>query len=372
MSKKNNTIEVNIKGSKPKSYNILIGNKLFNTLAQELKNSELAYRYAVISDSNVSKLYFNELQEAFEKEGLDSLLITIPAGEKSKSRVNKDLIEDTMLQNKMARDSAIIALGGGVVGDIAACVASTYNRGIPYIQYPTSLVACVDSSIGGKTAIDTKHGKNLIGTFYQPEKVYIDLNTLTTLKKKEITEGLAEVIKYGIIYDSEFFDYISDNISKIFKYDLDVLNKIVKRSCEIKGFVVENDEKESNLRKILNFGHTVGHAVELLSNYSISHGNAISIGMIIEAEIAVKSSILKRESAEMIYEIFKSAGLPTELKSSVDRSRIFETMKLDKKARKGNIEFTLPKHIGEMYKDGDNYGIKIDENLIKEVIGSAR
>ena len=372
MSSKQYIIEVNIKGTKPKPYNILIGNNLFETLALELKNSQLAYKYAVVSDSNVSKLYFKKLQKAFKKAGLNCLLITIPAGEKSKNRKNKELIEDTMLENNMARDSAIIALGGGVVGDIAGFVASTYNRGIPYIQYPTSLVACVDSSIGGKTAIDTKHGKNLIGSFYQPQKVYIDLNTLNTLKKREIREGLAEIIKYGIIYDTNFFDYISDNISEIFNYDMDVLNKIIKRSCEIKGFVVQNDEKESNLRKILNFGHTVGHAVEQLSGYSISHGSAISIGMVIEAQIAAKSNILNTESVKMINEILSSAGLPTELKSNVDRSKIIETMKLDKKARKGNIEFALPKKIGEMYKDNESYGIKIEENVIKEVIDLAK
>jgi len=300
------------------------------------------------------------------------ILITIPAGEKSKNRKNKELIEDMMFESNMARDSAIIALGGGVVGDIAGFVASTYNRGIPYVQYPSSLVACVDSSIGGKTAIDTKHGKNLIGSFYQPWKVYIDLNTLTTLKKQEIKEGMAEIIKYGIIYDSDFFGYISDHINEIFNYDMDVLKKIIKRSCEIKGFVVENDEKESNLRKILNFGHTVGHAVEQLSNYSITHGNAISIGMVIEAKIAAKSHILNNESVKMIYEIFRRAGLPTELKSNIDRSKIIETMKLDKKARKGNIEFALPEKIGEMYKDNESYGIKIEENIIRDVIDSSK
>jgi 3-dehydroquinate synthase len=372
MSNKKNLIEVNIKCAKPRSYEILIGNNLFSTLALELKSSELAYKYAVVSDSNVSKLYFSKLQQAFDSAGLPCLLITIPAGEKSKNRKNKELIEDTMLENNMARDSAIIALGGGVVGDIAGFVASTYNRGIPYIQYPTSLVACVDSSVGGKTAIDTKHGKNLIGSFYQPQKVYIDLNTLTTLKKQEMKEGLAEIIKYGIIYDSEFFGYIKGNINEIFNHEFDVLEKIIKRSCEIKGFVVEKDEKESNLRKILNFGHTIGHAVEQLSGYSISHGNAISIGMVIEAEIAVKSNILNSESAQMIHEILSSAGLLTELKSNIDRSIIIQTMKLDKKSRKGNIEFALPKNIGQMYKDNGSYGIKIEENLIKDVIDRAK
>ncbi|NIP37775.1 MAG: 3-dehydroquinate synthase, partial [Candidatus Dadabacteria bacterium] len=182
MAEDSNIIKVNIKGTKAISYEIEIGSNLFSVLARELKEKALAYRYAVVSDSNVSELYYGRLEEALKNEGLSYLLITIPAGEQSKNRKNKEFIEDTMLKNAMARDSAIIALGGGVVGDIAGFVAATYNRGIPYIQYPTSLVSCVDSSIGGKTAVDTDYGKNLIGSFYQPYKVYIDLETLKTLR----------------------------------------------------------------------------------------------------------------------------------------------------------------------------------------------
>ena len=371
MTEKSNIIKVNIKGTKAISYEIEIGTDLFSTLAKELKEEELAYRYAVVSDSNVSELYFGKLADAFKKEGLPCLLITIAAGEQSKNRKNKEFIEDTMLKSAMGRDSAIIALGGGVVGDIAGFVAATYNRGIPYIQYPTSLVACVDSSVGGKTAIDTAYGKNLIGSFYQPEKVYIDLETLKTLKEREIKEGLAEVIKYGIIFDSEFFDYIKENLECIFNYHTVVLRKIVSRSCEIKGHVVENDEKESNLRKILNFGHTIGHAIEQLSNYSITHGNAISIGMVLEAEVATKAGILDSASTNKIKEIFSLAGLPIELPKDVDKSKIIQTMKLDKKARKGNIEFALPKTIGKMHTDSGSYGIRIDEKIIDKVLENA-
>ncbi len=371
MPDKSNIIDVNIKGSQALSYQIEIGKGLFDKLAKELREKELAYRYAVVSDSNVSKLYYDKLEQALRNEDLSSLLITIPAGEQSKNRKNKEFIEDTMLKNAMARDSAIIALGGGVVGDIAGFVAATYNRGIPYIQYPTSLVACVDSSIGGKTAIDTEYGKNLIGSFYQPVKVYIDLETLKTLKKQEITEGLAEVIKYGIIYDEDFFHYIEKNLSGILNYDTEVLSNIVSRSCEIKGYVVENDEKESNLRKILNFGHTIGHAVEQLSNYKITHGNAISIGMVIEARVAVELGILDRIYANEISEIFSLAGLPTVLPDIIDKSKITSIMKLDKKARKGNIEFAIPSKIGTMHTENGSYGIKIDENIIDKVILSS-
>ncbi|NIT13721.1 MAG: 3-dehydroquinate synthase, partial [Candidatus Dadabacteria bacterium] len=335
MAEKSNTIRVNIKGSEPLWYDIEIGTNLFGKLAKELKEKELAYSYAVVTDTNVSKLYFKKLEEAFNDEGLSCLHITIPAGEQSKNRHSKEFIEDTMLKNSMARDSAIVALGGGVVGDIAGFVAATYTRGIPYVQYPTSLVACVDSSIGGKTAVDTPYGKNLIGSFYQPVKVYIDLETLKTLNEQEIREGLAEVIKYGIIYDREFFYYIKENIEGVFAYDLDVLGHVVRRSCEIKGHVVEKDEKESNLRKILNFGHTIGHAVEQLSDYTISHGNAISIGMVMEAQIAHDAKILDGKSKDMIEEILSLAGLPTKMPSSIDRYKIRDTMKLDKKARRG-------------------------------------
>lgn len=368
MSGNSKIIKVSIKGSKPTTYDIEIGKDLFDKMASEVKQDNLAYRYAVVTDSNVEALYSAKMLEAFKSQGLSALLITLPAGEQSKTRKNKEYIEDKMLESQMARDSAIIALGGGVVGDIAGYTASTYNRGIPYIQYPTSLVACVDSSIGGKTAIDTPYGKNLIGTFYQPRKVYIDLNTLTTLKQAEIREGMAEVIKYGIIYDTDFFRFIDENITAVFEYDLGVLEKIVQRSCEIKGYVVENDEKESNLRKILNFGHTAGHAVEQLSDYTITHGNAISIGMVMEAEIAQRAGILTKDDVKTIYEILDKAGLPTVLGDKVDRSRIIDTMKLDKKARRGNIEFALPKCIGTMHTEDSNYGIRIEQEIIERVI----
>lgn len=364
----NDIIRVELKSSETYSYDIEIGHDLFNKLAQECEAHKIAYRYAVISDSNVSNLYFHKLSKSLIASNLDHKLITFPAGEMSKTRSTKGYIEDRMLESNMGRDTAVIALGGGVVGDIAGFVAATYNRGIKYIQYPTSLVACVDSSIGGKTGIDTIHGKNLIGSFHQPHKVYIDLNTLSTLNTEQIKEGMAEVIKYGVIYDNKLFKFIEDKLGNILARDPQSLREIIKASCEIKAYVVENDEKESNLRKILNFGHTLGHAIEQLSNYQITHGNAIAIGMVLEAKIANILNLLNPEDVTRIKDIIDNTSLPTSIPSGIDRSRLIDTMKLDKKARKGLIEFALPYEIGAMHSIEGQYGIKVDENIIKKVI----
>ncbi len=273
-----------------------------------------------------------------------------------------------MLEDKFARDSVVIALGGGVVGDIAGYVAASYTRGVPYVQIPTTLVACVDSSIGGKTAVDTAYGKNLIGAFHQPWAVFIDVNTLLTLKAKEIREGLAEVIKYGVIKDSELFSFLDEKMDLVFSYNKEALSYIIRTGCEIKGYVVENDERESNLRKILNFGHTVGHAVENLSDYTISHGEAISIGMVTEGKIAVEMKIWNENELDKMTALIQKAGLPTEVPHYMKVEKIIDAMKLDKKARGGIIEMVLPQSIGEMVTVNDVYGITIDENLVEKII----
>ena len=242
-------LKVNLKKSIDSSYDIIIGESLFGQLADSLIEKPIAHSYAIVTDSNVRELYGEKLGEMLQDISDNILLLDFPAGEMQKSREVKSEIEDRMLEAGFGRDSAIIALGGGVVGDLAGYVAATYTRGIPYIQVPTTLVACVDSSIGGKTAVDTPHGKNLIGAFYQPESVYIDVTTLSTLGPEELREGLAEVIKYGIIADYDLFELIEKRVGDIFDYDLDLLTQVIEKCCAIKGDVVERDEKESNLRK---------------------------------------------------------------------------------------------------------------------------
>jgi len=363
-------IEINISLRKIEddSYKIVIGENILESIAPDMKQADLAYNYAIITDSNVHKLYGESLKKHFSDLGLNNILLTFPAGEKNKNRQTKSKLEDEMLNNKFGRDSAVIALGGGVVGDVAGYLAATYNRGVKYVQVPTSLVACVDSSIGGKTGVDTPRGKNLIGSFHQPYRVYIDTNTLKTLPRKEVREGLAEVIKYGVIKDGNLFQFLEKNIEKIFMHDKQALRHIVKTSCEIKGEVVENDEKESNLRKILNFGHTIGHGIEALSDFKITHGEAISIGMIAEGKIAIKLGLWNHDELTRLQNLIGSASLPTDIPQSTGIEKLIDVMKLDKKARGGEIEMTLPIKIGEMSSINGNYGIKVDENFIYKTI----
>jgi 3-dehydroquinate synthase len=361
-------IEVNLNISEDKSYYIVIGEGILDRIPDELKKAELAHRFAIITDSNVETLYGRRLLQEFRRADLNTVIITFPAGEKQKNRETKARIEDRMLGEKLGRDSAVVALGGGVVGDIAGYVAATYTRGLPYVQVPTTIVACVDSSIGGKTAVDTPHGKNLIGAFHQPWRIYIDVNTLLTLQEKEIREGLAEVIKYGVIRDDRLISYLEKNMDRIFSRDKGALAHIIKRGCEIKGEIVELDEKETNLRKILNFGHTIGHAVENLSDYKITHGEAISIGMVAEGKLALSMGLWKESELGRLTALIMKAGLPTRIPEYMKIRDITDTMKLDKKSRGGKIEMVLPRTMGSMAESNGSYGIKIEDSLITDAL----
>lgn len=366
--KKIESVKVNLQTNIDNSYDIVIKEGLLSEIGHDVKNEGLAYRYAIITDDTVGRLYGEKLLHDFKTHGLNAELIVFPAGEKSKNRETKAWIEDRMLESGFARDSAVIALGGGVPGDMAGYVAATYTRGLPYVQIPTSLVACVDSSIGGKTAVDTPHGKNLIGAFYQPWRVYVDIATLSSLDEKNIREGLAEVIKYGVISDGALFKFVDENLDKIFSYDCEALTHIVKRGCEIKARVVEKDERESDLRKILNFGHTIGHAVENLSGYTISHGEAISIGMVAEGRLSVEMGLWGENELKSLTELIKKAGLPTDIPKSMDIKEINQAMKLDKKSRGGSIEMVLPKSIGKMALSDSGYAHKLEESFIEKVL----
>ena len=363
-------IEVTASSNEDNSYEILIGQGLLGRIAGDLAEAAIAHSHALVTDSNVAELYGAKLLGDLEDALAEVRMITFPAGEQSKTREIKSFIEDRMLESGFGRDSSVIALGGGVVGDIAGFVAATYMRGVSCVQIPTSLVACVDSSVGGKTAVDTPHGKNLIGAFYQPWRVYVDTDTLKTLGPKQLAEGLAEIIKYGVIKSGDLFQYLEENIEKIYGFDDVALLEVIETSCRIKAEVVEKDEKEQNLRKILNFGHTVGHAIEQLSDYTISHGEAISAGMIIEGKIALGETGWSEEEQERLTRLLKKAGLPTKPPREIDVGKIIDVMKIDKKARKGKIEMSLPERIGEMKEQGGNYGIKVGEQTITSAFKS--
>src|SRR4030043_1758540 len=253
-----------------RSYNIFIGSNTLEGIGDKLKLFELGPKIAIVSNPTVFQLYGERVLESVKKAGFDLLTVIIPDGEEYKDLLWLQHIYDELLKHKLDRSSALIALGGGVTGDITGFAASTYMTGISYIQIPTTLLAQVDSSVGGKTGVNHKRGKNMIGTFWQPRLVWIDAETLKTLPERELLAGIAEVIKYGVIRDKELFDFLEVNRDEILNLDGNALTHIIKRSCEIKAEVVSRDERESGLRAILNYGHTLGHAIETVTEYKRS------------------------------------------------------------------------------------------------------
>src|SRR5215216_6261011 len=272
-----------------RSYAILIRPKLLTELGRECQKLGLGTRCAIITDGNVARHYSADVQKTLRRAGFDPALVTVPPGEKSKTLRGVESCFDKLAAHRLERKSFVIALGGGVVGDLAGFVAATYLRGIPFVQVPTTLLAQVDSSVGGKVGVNLKAGKNLVGAFHQPRLVLCDLQTLRTLPSREFRAGLAEVIKYGIIYDAALFQTLERQMSKLLKQQPAALAQIVARCCEIKAEVVSQDETESGLRAILNFGHTIGHALEAISGYGkFLHGEAISIGQVYAARLSQK------------------------------------------------------------------------------------
>lgn len=349
------------------SYNIIIARGLLPQIPALIKKIQgekglKIHRVAVITDSKLIKIYGKQLVALF---GAGSSLLHFPAGEASKCREMKNYLEDNLISAKFGRDSAIIAFGGGVVGDLAGFVASTYFRGVPYFQVPTSIIAQVDSSIGGKTAIDLPAGKNLIGGFYQPKGVFIDVDLLDTLPEEEFVNGLAEVVKHAMIMDRKLFEFLEENVSAILSKDKKILVEMLKRSCAIKAEVVGKDLKETNLRKILNFGHTVGHALETLSDYGLNHGRAVSIGMAAEAFISLKAGFLSAEKDLRLSRLIRRFGLPTKLPSESPPEEIMKAMGMDKKNEKGKVHYTLPSGIGEMKRIHGKYAIPVNVSLVE-------
>ena len=352
------------------SYDILIAPGLLSrvpALMEKVQGKKRlkVHRLAVITDSNLKRIYGKPLASLF---GEDVAILHVPAGEPSKCREMKNHLEDQLIAAKYGRDSAIVAFGGGVIGDLAGFVASTYYRGVPYFQIPTTIISQVDSSIGGKTAIDVPSGKNLIGSFYQPQGVFMDVDLLDTLPPGEFLNGLAEVIKHAMIRDHDLFDFLDEYSTAILAKDKGILVEMLRRSCEIKAGVVSQDPKESNLRKILNFGHTVGHAIETLSDYRLHHGQAVSIGMAVEACLAWKAGYLSSEKYLRLLLLIREFGLPTNLPRNLPREKIIEVMGLDKKNEGGKVHFALPRKIGEMKTIHGKYGIPVNMVLVEEVL----
>ncbi len=343
-----------------RSYPIYIGTKLLADAGKYCTKHKLPQTLVVITDSNVGRLYLSTLQKSLLKEKFTIRTIIIPAGEQQKSLGRAEKIFTQLLRWKIERDSAIIALGGGVIGDLAGFIAATFQRGIKFVQVPTSLLAQVDSSVGGKVGINHPLAKNMIGAFYQPVFVLADTTVLTTLPKREIVCGLGEIVKYGVIMDKKFFDYSSDHISDALKKNLSVFSFMVKRSCELKAYVVTHDEREQNLRAILNFGHTIGHALEQAGKYSyLKHGEAILYGMIAEARLAYAMGAITLPHIERIEETIKKIPLPVLSRLSISNRALINTMKMDKKVKRGKIRMVLPSAVGKV-----SLPVSIPENAI--------
>ena len=370
------TINVKIEKVINNSYEIEIGYDMFEKLMDDIKHKIVpnVYRYAIITDSNVAALYGYRLFELMKKQGFNVDIYSIPAGEKSKTRENKAEIEDKMLEAGFRKDSCIIALGGGVVTDLAGFLAATYCRGIPVINYATTFLAAADASIGGKTAVDTPLATNMIGLIVQPQKVYIDLKTWETLDDAQIENGLSETIKHACIADADFFEYLNANIDVIKergrsdKRYIDMLEYICRKNIEIKYNVVTQDEQEDGLREVLNLGHTVGRAIEAASKYEISHGNAVSLGMVAQVLLGYNRGYVTDKQKDRVIEIYNKAGLPVTLNEKVKIENILDKMYADKKVRKGKIKFVFQKGIGDMMVFGERFSDTVEKNEIEEAL----
>jgi len=333
-----------------RSYPIAIGPGLLARMGEFLQPLGLGRHCVVITDLNVERHYAAPVRRALATAGFVSELLSVPAGEPSKSLRQVSRLLEKLPAMKLDRRSFVIALGGGVVGDLAGFVAATYLRGIPLVQVPTSLLAQVDSSVGGKVGVNLPQGKNLVGTFYQPRLVVADTNTLQTLPERELRAGFAEVIKHGAICDEKFFAWLEAHSSRVLRLESDAVIHAVRRCGEIKAAVVAADEREGGRREILNYGHTIGHAMETLTAYmGLLHGEAVAMGMCCASRLSVQRAGLSVEDSKRLCNLVAESGLPSRLGEKFQLEDLLEVMSLDKKARNGKLRFVLLQRLGEAF-----------------------
>lgn len=353
------------------SYDITIAPGSLLKAADIVRHSAPAHRYAIVTDTNVGPLYANALQRQFDSGSV--IVCTIPAGETHKTRDSWAAVTDQLVDSCLGRDTTVVALGGGVVCDLAGFVAATFMRGVPVVHVPTTLLAMIDASIGGKTGVDTPSGKNLVGAFHPPSAVVIDPQVLGTLELAELKSGLAEAFKHGVIADAAYFDYLAQVtpaliVDRASDRDLSALGRVIEESVRIKASVVRTDEREKGVRKTLNFGHTVGHAIELLSGFTMRHGEAVAVGMVLEARAGELAGITVTGTASHIAAALQRAGLPTERPDGPSPERVVEAMHGDKKARSGAAEYALPTCIGAMAAAESGYAVRLPDALMCEVL----
>ena len=354
------------------SYEIEVGYELGPKLVADIERGLVGNirKFAVITDSNVRDLYAKPICEDLLRAGYEVDLFVFPAGEKSKTRETKARIEDAMLEKGYRRDCCIIAVGGGVVTDLSGFVAGTYGRGVPFINYATTLLAAADASVGGKTAVDTPLATNLIGVFNQPEKVYIDIASWKTLPEREVRSGMAETIKHACLASEDMFEFLEENMEDIMQGIPFACEYIAENNCRIKYEVVMQDEKEtSGLREVLNLGHTVGRAIETVSDYRLLHGEAVAIGLVAQAYLSKSLGYMTAEQVQRVIALLQKAGLPTEIPEYIDREELVKKLYTDKKVRSGKLRFVLQKGIGHVVEFTPGvYAKAIEEDAVRTVL----
>ncbi|MEW5766645.1 MAG: 3-dehydroquinate synthase [bacterium] len=351
-----------------RSYHIHIEPGLMRLAGEIILSLGLSRRVGVITNPKVGGLYLPSLKESLEKAGLTVESIEVPDGEEYKNLEATRGLYNELLSRRFDRRTPIIALGGGVIGDLAGFVAATFMRGLPFIQIPTTLLAQVDSSVGGKVGVNLPQAKNMVGSFYQPWVVIIDPLVLKTLDERELRAGLAEVVKYGVIRDGDFFAYLENNWARILDLDPEALSHIIAVSCQIKAEVVSQDEREAGQRAILNYGHTIGHALEALTNYKhFRHGEAVAIGLIGASWIANELGLLSESEVRRQINLLQQIALPTTF-SGIDSQKIIDTLSLDKKVLGGEVRFVLPTQIGQVIIKSA-IGTEVIQKVLKKIEG---
>lgn len=330
-------------------------------------------RVVVVTDTQVGALYARRVGKMLSRGEGQGEVIAIPASEKLKTRETWANLTDVLLARGYGRDTTIVALGGGVIGDIVGFVAATYMRGVPVVQVPTTLLAMVDASVGGKTGVDTPAGKNLVGSFHQPAAVVIDPLVLKTLPAEHLRSGFAEIVKHGVVADADYFERASSYVGRegalADEAGLPELTVLIRRSIDIKAGIVARDEREAGLRKVLNFGHTIGHAIEAATNFGTLHGEAVAIGLVAEARMAERIGIAIEGTADIIERVCRSAGLPTSV-PSIPADTLIGFTRTDKKARGGRVEYALPKRIGQMAGADRGWTVPVEDTVVREALNA--
>ncbi len=365
------TFHVSLKKVVDDSYDIETGYELEQKLVEDMKNGLIGTisNVAIITDHNVKTLHAEKILTLLKQAGFHADLFVFEAGEKSKTRQTKEILEDAMLAKGFRRDCCILAVGGGVVTDLAGFIAGTYARGVPFINYATTLLAAADASVGGKTAVDTPLATNLIGLFYQPKKVYLDIAAWKTLPKRQIASGLAETVKHACLADHDFFEYLKQHVDDIWSFHPDVCEHVAQENCRIKYTVVMKDEREAGLREVLNLGHTVGRAIETVSDYRLLHGEAVSVGLAAEVNLSYQLGHMSQSERDDVLSLLERCQLPVAIPSYIDREALVQKLYTDKKVKNATLRFVIQQGIGGIveFSDGD-YAVPIKEETIRKII----